>query len=105
MDQEELFRSCSDFQWDEGNSDKNWIHHRVTVFECEQIFFNQPLVAAEDAAHSRYEPRFYVLGRTDGGRRLYLVFTIRSQRIRVISAREMNRKERKVYEQAKKTNS
>jgi len=105
MDQEELFRSCLGFQWDEGNSHKNWINHRVSTFECEQLFFNQPFVAAEDVAHSRVEPRFYVLGRTDGGRLLFIVFTIRSQQIRVISARDMNRKERKVYEQAEKENS
>ena len=102
---EELFRSCLGFQWDEGNSDKNWINHRVSTFECEQIFFNQPLVAAEDAMHSLDEQRFYVLGQTDGGRPLYLAFTIRDRQIRVISARDMNRKERKVYGHAEKRNS
>ena len=105
MDREELFRWCDGFEWDEGNSDKNWINHRVSIFECEQIFFNQPLVAAADAAHSRDEQRFYVLGQTDGGRPLYVAFAIRDRRIRVISARDMNRKERKVYGHAEKGNS
>jgi uncharacterized DUF497 family protein len=98
MDFEKLLSSCTEFQWDQGNSEKNWQKHRVSPFECEQIFFNQPLIAADDVAHSQQERRYYVLGRTDNGRRLYVVFTIRGHRIRVISARDMNRKERKAYE-------
>ena len=102
MDLEELFNSCLGFQWDQGNSEKNWIKHRVSNFECEQIFFNQPLIAAEDVGHSQQEHRFYALGRTDSDRYLYVVFTMRDQRVRVISAREMNRKERKAYDYAEK---
>jgi uncharacterized DUF497 family protein len=100
MDMQELFGACLGFQWDLGNSEKNWLKHRVSPFECEQIFFNQPLVAAEDAGHSQKEQRCYILGQTDGGRLLYVVFTIRERHIRVISARDMNRKERKVYAQS-----
>lgn len=100
MDIQKLFDSCLEFQWDQGNSEKNWIKHRVSPFECEQIFFNQPLVMAEDEGHSQKEQRFYVLGQTDGGRLLYVVFTIRGHQIRVVSARDMNRKERKVYAQS-----
>lgn len=100
MNVQKLFESCVGFQWDRGNSEKNWRKHRVSPFECEQVFFNQPLIAAEDADHSQQEPRFYVLGRSDNGRTLYIVFTIRGHLIRVISARDMNRKERKVYEQS-----
>lgn len=65
--------------------------------ECEQVFFNQPLVVAEDVKHSLDELRFYALGRTDTDRRLYVVFTLRGTLIRIISARDMNRKERVVY--------
>ncbi|HVO32485.1 MAG TPA: BrnT family toxin, partial [Elusimicrobiota bacterium] len=105
MDAEELFRSCLGFQWDAGNSNKNWITHRVLTFECEQMFFNQPLVAAEDAAHSQHEQRFFALGQTDDGRRLCVAFTIRGHLIRVVSARDMSRKERTVYGDAEKKNS
>jgi uncharacterized DUF497 family protein len=97
MEIQELLGSCVGFQWDLGNSEKNWIKHNVTPFECEQIFFNQPLVAAEDPGHSQKEKRYFSLGKTDGGRMLYVVFTVRGHQIRVISARDMNRKERKVY--------
>jgi uncharacterized DUF497 family protein len=66
--------------------------------ECEQIFFNRPFVSGTDLKHSKKESRHYALGHTDDGRRLFVVFTIRNRLIRVISARNMNRKERKVYE-------
>jgi uncharacterized DUF497 family protein len=85
------------FEWDKENSDKIWLKHKVSPFECEQIFFNQPVVVAPDEAHSRAEPRFYVLGRTDAERLFFLVFTTRKNLVRVISARDMNRAEREVY--------
>jgi len=89
---------CTGFDWDEGNLLKNWEKHRVSASECEQVFFNQPLVAGEDAKHSGQEFRFYALGQTDSGRRLFVVFTVRGTLIRVISARETNRRERPEYE-------
>lgn len=81
---------CTGFDWDEGNLAKNWARHRVAGVECEQVFFNRPLVAAADEQHSEGEPRFYVLGQTDSGRRLFVVLTIRRGLVRVISARDMN---------------
>lgn len=98
MDITHLINDCKGFDWDEGNILKNWEKHGVSASECEQVFFNFPLVAASDENHSKIEARFYVLGHTDAGRRLFLVFAIRKNLIRVISARDMNRKERKVYE-------
>lgn len=95
-----LLADCVGFQWDTGNTDKNWLSHQVQWSECEEIFFNEPLVVALDTAHSLVETRFYALGATDNGRRLFVVFTIREKLIRVISARDMNRRERKAYEQA-----
>lgn len=86
------------FDWDEANLAKNWEKHHVTPWECEQAFFNIPLVVAEDAAHSLTEARYYVLGHTDAGRRLFLVFTIRTRKVRVISARDMSAKERRTYD-------
>ena len=88
---------CAGFQWDEGNSEKNWEKHRVSDGECEEIFFNDPLVAGADRAHSRKEQRFFVLGQTDAGRHLFVVFTIRNHLIRVISTRDMTRKELRKY--------
>jgi len=76
----------------------NWEKHAVTASECEQIFFNHPLVSGKDLKHSKQEYRYYALGHTDSGRHLFVVFAIRNRLIRVISARDMNRKERKVYE-------
>ena len=91
------FSNCAGFEWDRANSEKNWRKHKVTPFECEQIFFNQPLIAAPDEGHSHAEARFYVLGRTDAQRPLFVVFTIRRNLIRVITARDMSRTEREVY--------
>ena len=93
----ELLQECSGFQWDEGNKNKNWIKHQVTNNECEQIFFNQPLIVNYDIKHSYMEQRFYTLGQTDLGRRLFVVFTIRNKKIRIISARDMSKKEREIY--------
>jgi uncharacterized DUF497 family protein len=92
----ELVR-CKSFQWDKGNIDKNWISHKVSPFECEQVFFNIPLIAYKDTEHSQSEKRYYALGKTDNDRFLFIVFTIRKKQIRIISARDMNKKERQVY--------
>lgn len=88
------------FDWDEGNRDKNWISHQVTTEECEEVFFNLPLLLQPDPAHSKTEARYYVLGQTNAGRQLFIAFTIRNDNIRVISAREMSRKERRAYGEA-----
>ena len=88
---------CTGFQWDKDNTEKNWLKHWVSPSECEQVFFDLPLVASEDIKHSQEEDRYYALGKTDMGRRLFLVFTIRKNHIRIISARDMNKKERQVY--------
>ena len=93
----EILKQCTGFQWHAGNSEKNWLSHQVTKAECEQVFFNQPLIIEDDEKHSQIEKRFYSLGKTDGGRKLFIVFTIRENLIRIISARDMSRKERKVY--------
>lgn len=88
------------FGWDEGNRTKNWERHQVSTAECEEVFFHLPLLLQEDVKHSQQEPRYYVLGKTDAGRRLFVVFTVRGTKIRVISARPMNRKERQLYDEA-----
>jgi uncharacterized DUF497 family protein len=94
------------FEWNEGNSRKNE-KHGVSKPEVEQVFLNSPLLLAEDVKHSRREPRFHALGRTDSDRRLHVTFAERGDGIliRPISARAMSRKERAVYEQAIEANS
>lgn len=98
MDAFDRVAKCAGFDWDEGNLLKNWEEHRVSAVECEQVFFNRPVVAAEDTEHSRQEERMFALGQTDAGRLLFVVFTVRRDLIRVISARDMSKRERKEYE-------
>ncbi len=97
MNWAERLEKCEGFQWDDGNSVKIWEKHRVGTAECEEIFFNRPLVVAADEEHSDQEERLYALGQTDAGRTLFAAFTIRLRLIRVISARDMSRKERRFY--------
>jgi uncharacterized DUF497 family protein len=89
------------FDWDEGNARKNE-KHGVSMAEVEQGFFNTPLLVLEDFRHSRHELRFHALGKTDNVRLLHITFTLRgtSKKIRVISARDMHKKERSGYEKA-----
>jgi hypothetical protein len=94
----DVLRECTGFDWDAGNSDKNWERHRVADTECEELFFNEPLVVRRDSGHSQREVRYYALGQTDQGRCLFVVFTLRGTRVRVIPARDVNRKERRIYQ-------
>ncbi|HAM32289.1 MAG TPA: hypothetical protein DCP41_01920 [Deltaproteobacteria bacterium] len=100
MEPDDPISKCTGFEWDKGNLLKNWEEHGVTGSECEQIFFNHPRVVAPDVKHSEKEGRYFVLGHTDTGRMLFVVFMIRKNLIRVISARDMSRKERKVFEKS-----
>jgi uncharacterized DUF497 family protein len=87
------------FQWDQGNVDKNFEKHSVSIQEAEEVFISGSFMTLEDSKHSTtIEKRFHGLGQTKTGRKLFVVFTIRSKKIRVISIRDMKRKERKVYE-------
>ena len=99
---DKLIENCLGFQWDEGNSEKNWEKHKVSKSECEQAFFNLPLIITDDTKHSIDENRWFILGRTDTDRLLFIVFTIRENLIRVISARNMNNKEREIYNEQNK---
>ncbi|MEH6951225.1 BrnT family toxin [Nitrobacter sp. NHB1] len=90
------------FEWDDGNRRKSADKHDVSPTEAESIFFRDPLIVAEDEKHSGSEQRFNALGKTIEDRLLHITFTFRQNGtlLRVISARDMNRKERKIYEQA-----
>ena len=88
------------FECDQGDARKNE-KHGVSQGESEQVFFDPQLLIVADVNHSTHEPRYHVLGMTLAGRRLHLTFTLRERmtRIRIISARPMHTKERRLYEQ------
>ena len=100
---EEFLASLEGFEWDAGNTDKNWHHHQVRQAEAEQVLLNRPVVFTADPKHSRIEARFFTLGRSDSGRHLAIVFTTRGKLVRVISARPMSRAERRAYGQIQAT--
>ncbi len=102
MDIYEEVQKCTGFQWDRYNFQKNWDKHGVSPVESEQTFFNKPLLIVKDIQHSQEEDRFFVLGKTDQDRRLFIAFTIRKKLIRVISSRDMNKKEREINEKEQK---
>jgi uncharacterized protein len=96
----DLLSSCEGFEWDLGNVDKVWRRHHVSTTECEELFLNLPLIVEADKAHSISEDRLYVLDRSDVGRFLFIAFAIRKRLIRIISARDMSRRERVIYKSA-----
>lgn len=96
----EFFPDVEGFEWDDGNSSKNWKRHQVSQTEAEQVFLNRPVVVTTAGTRSKTEPRQFAFGRTEAGRLLAVVFTIRGPLLRVISARPMSRRERSSYEQA-----
>lgn len=95
------FERISGFDWGHGNNRKSEDKHGVSQTEAEQVFFNAPLLLLDDTLHSHSEPRFHAMGKTNAGRLLHVTFTLRCEetRIRVISSRDMHRKERTRYDQ------
>lgn len=93
------------FKWDKGNIDKNLAKHGVTNREAEEVFGNRPLFINKDLRHSEREVRFQALGKTDESRLLFITFTVRNTTVRIISARDMNKKERRVYEEKIQANA
>jgi uncharacterized DUF497 family protein len=98
--EEVILQNYTGFEWDKRNLEKNWNKHKVSYLECEQIFFNCPLLLYDDIKHSKEETRMYILGKTDMERLLFVAFTTRNNLIRVISARDMNKKEQVIYEKS-----
>lgn len=90
------FSKLSGFDWDEFNLE-HIKKHKVTYKECEEIFFNRPIRVNKDEDHSKIEERFEVLGKTNNQRLLFVVYTIRNNKIRVISARDQNKRELAIY--------
>jgi len=93
------------FEWDKDNREKNWLKHRVSDQEAEEIFTYPEAVLIEDKKHSGAEKRYLIWGKTKAKRFLAVIFTIRDNKIRIISARGIHQKERRFYEQKLKTNT
>ncbi len=100
-----IIENCAGFEWGDGNSNKNFYLHNVTDGECEDVFFNLPLIIAANKVHSDEEKRFFALGRTDANRRLFIAFTVRNKLIRVISARDITKSENRKYAEKIKRDS
>jgi uncharacterized protein len=92
-----LLPAIVEFEWNAGNRDKNKTTHKVEWWECEEVFFNYPLFTSSDVKHSEHEKRAYAFGHTTNDRLLAIVYTVRGNKIGVISAREMNKKEKMAY--------
>jgi len=97
-DIKEFIFHLREFDWDKGNKEKNLIKHKVTTNECEEVFFNIPTVEELSGYYVKDEQRYYALGVTNNSRKLTIIFVARNNKIRVISARAMSRKERKEYD-------
>ena len=105
MGDEDPLEQCEGFDWDNANIEKNWTKHGVLFWECEEVFFNEPLIVTQDMQHSVQEDRYYALGKISSDRLLFVVFTVRKNLVRVISARNMTRKEKRIYEQSEEESS
>jgi hypothetical protein len=105
MVEKDPLAACTGFDWDESNVAKNWEFHRVTPEEAEDLFFHDPFVLRSDSAHSKWEKRYWALGKTAQGRRLFVAFTIRRKLIRIISVRDMSRREAEEYQRHEKSDS
>lgn len=86
------------FEWDEGNQGKNWQKHHVGISEAEEVFFDEHKKLYPDPIHSGKEKRKIIIGKTKKDRVLFLIFTIRKQKVRIISARDLNKREEGLYE-------
>ena len=93
------FDESTDFEWDIGNEDKNWLKHQVLKNECEEVLFDIKNIVFKDFLHSTIEKRKIIIGKTKVLRLLTIVFTMRKNKIRIISARDASKKEKKIYEE------
>lgn len=94
----QIFHAPFEFEWDQGNREKNLLKHRVSDTECEEVFFDHRKQILKDTLHSGAERRYILIGMTKKRRVLFVAFIVRNQKIRVISARDLNRKESHLYE-------
>lgn len=94
-----ILKRALTFEWDHGNRGKNFKKHKVADQECEEVFFDPKKKVLRDPLHSGREERFILLGKTKMERLLFVVFTMRRDKIRIISARDLNKRERHLYEE------
>ncbi len=95
----DLFEGVLEFEWDRGNRDKNFLKHRVTNEECEEVFSDPHKRLVKYILHPQGEVRRLLVGRTVSDRFLFVVFVMRRHKVRVISARDLNKRERHLYEE------
>ncbi len=93
----EVISLPAEFEWDKHNAEKIRIKHGIEPVECEEVFYGMPIVIKPDAGHSKTETRYSAMGKTNAEKLLFVVFTIRNKRVRVITARNASRKERRMY--------
>lgn len=91
------------FEWDEENLDKSYKKHGISPKETEEVFVSEELFVLPDKKHSQTEKRHVALGKTQEGKRLFVIFTLRGKKVRIISARKMHKKEVEKYQKAKKS--
>ncbi len=91
------FNKLTSFKWNKGNFNKNWLKHKVTNKECEESFFDRKRKIYKDKFHSDNEQRYILLGLTKKHRLLFISFTKRGSKVRVVSARPMDKKELRFY--------
>ncbi len=94
-------RKIKGFEWDKGNLDKSFEKHEITPNEAEEVFLDENISIERDIKHGEVEDRYIAIGKTIHEKLLFIVFTLRKSTLRVISARRANKKERRLYEQAK----
>lgn len=92
-----IVKDAVEFEWDKGNIGKN-LRHNVEDKEAEEVFLDNRRFIFKDRLHSKNEERFRIIGRTKKGRLLFIVFTKRDRKVRLISARDINKKEVYLYE-------
>ncbi len=92
-----ILNKSIEFEWDKGNIDKN-MKHQVGDKESEEIFGSAKKTIIKDEKHSLKEERYMIWGKTNVGRKLTVFFTLRNDKVRIISARDMNRKEKNAYD-------
>jgi uncharacterized protein len=89
------------FQWDKGNINKSYQKHGITPNEAEEPFLDEKVLVLEDVKHSGKEKRYFLIGKTVVGKILFVAFTLRKDKVRIISARKASKKERRIYEKQK----
>lgn len=87
------------FEWDENKAQQNLAKHDVSFVEAATVFLDSLSVTVDDPDHSQSEQRYIIIGYSNRGRLLVVVHVDRGDNIRIISARQATRYERRIYEE------